>query len=318
MAEQVKRVNAGLLIVDPLVAHMPMNIDTHKAQHVRRVLAPLARLAEEARLAVACVVHFNGAASTDVRSRISGSKALRDASRSVLVCGVDPGDETRFVMVQDKNSFGPKPTTGRAFKITGEHVTIAGKRFATSAITWLGEVEVDSRGLLAGPGDPEEQTDCDEAVSLLTRLVESNGGRVAASDAIKAGAELGVSSKTMQRARRQIGLTVEREGFGKGSICWWQMPGSFIVDNETESDVAPDPVQYGEALMPEGKAPVPSSIVDRAQSLSTMEDGSPSAAELAEAWHEDRGTHALTYDEGLDLLLDTFPAAEIEDEEVPL
>jgi hypothetical protein len=112
MATAVAEVSARLLIVDPLVAYMPLQVDSHKAQHVRSVMAPLARLAEDERLAVAAVVHFNGSPSTDVRSRISGSKALRDAARSVLVCGEDPDDESRFVLAQDKFSFGTETVDG--------------------------------------------------------------------------------------------------------------------------------------------------------------------------------------------------------------
>ena len=94
-------------------------------------------------LAVVGVVHFNGAPSTDVRSRISGSKALRDAARSVLVCGTDPNDESRLVMVQDKHSFGPKSSTGHAYRIETRHVERDGETFTTSGIVWLGDVEID-------------------------------------------------------------------------------------------------------------------------------------------------------------------------------
>ena len=148
---KVRAVDARLLMVDPLVSHLPLNIDSHKAQHVRSVLAPLAHLAEDAGLAVVAVVHFNGAPSTDVRSRISGSKALRDASRSVLVCGIDPSDESRYVMVQDKHSFGPRSHIGFAYRLQTAHVEINNTMFTTSKLVWDGEVEIDSRGLLTGP-----------------------------------------------------------------------------------------------------------------------------------------------------------------------
>ena len=38
--------DARLVIIDPLVAYLPDNVNTHKDQSVRRALAPLARLAE--------------------------------------------------------------------------------------------------------------------------------------------------------------------------------------------------------------------------------------------------------------------------------
>jgi RecA-family ATPase len=48
----VAEVEARLVVVDPLVAHLPMHIDSHKDQSVRRALAPLYRLAEGQNCAV--------------------------------------------------------------------------------------------------------------------------------------------------------------------------------------------------------------------------------------------------------------------------
>jgi AAA domain/DNA N-6-adenine-methyltransferase (Dam) len=226
---QVQKVGARLLILDPLISYLPMNIDSHKAQHIRRVLAPLAHFAEEAHLAVVAVVHFNGGPSTDVRSRISGSKALRDASRSVLVCGTDPADESRFVMVQDKNSFGPRPTTGQAYRIETTRIEHHAGVFTTSSVVWLGDVEIDSRGLLAGPDNPEERSDIAEAEQILTDLIEEAGGRINATDAKRAATAVGVSDKTMQRARRRLGLEAVPEGFAP-KVWWWCKPDISVLD----------------------------------------------------------------------------------------
>jgi hypothetical protein len=220
LAARVGEVGARLVIIDPLIAHMPLAIDTHKAQHVRSVLAPLTRLAEDHHLAIAAVVHFNGAPSTDVRTRISGSKALRDASRSVLVCGTDPSDESRYVLVQDKNSFGPKSHTGRAYRIETRLIEHRGRSFITSGIVWLDDVEIDSRGLLSGPGDPEERSDLDEAVDFLRGALK-HGPQPAKELKAEAKRE-GHTERTLARARRKIGVIVTRSGFQGGST--WALP----------------------------------------------------------------------------------------------
>jgi hypothetical protein len=146
LADEVKRVRARFLIVDPLVAHLRLTIDSHKAQHVRSVLAPLAHLAEDAELAVGAVVHFNGAASTDVRSRISGSKALRDASRSVLVCG--PDQETSLGSSWCRTSTRSGPGRG-----PGAHTGSRGRRSRITATStrrrgWCGLAKL--RSIAAG------------------------------------------------------------------------------------------------------------------------------------------------------------------------
>jgi hypothetical protein len=221
LSDRVRAVQAGFLIVDPLVAHMPTNVDTHKAQHIRLVLAPLARLAEECQLAVAAVVHFNGSPSTDVRTRISGSKALRDASRSVIVCGRDPEDETRFVMVQDKNSFGPRATTGNAYRLEGATVEHGAERYDTSTVVWLGQVEIDSRGLLQGPRDNDDTKD---AASVLEGILAD--GPVLVRDALKEMTEAGFSHDQAKRARVKLGAQSVKFGKpGDPETGWkWVLP----------------------------------------------------------------------------------------------
>jgi hypothetical protein len=270
----VGEVGARGLIVDPLIAHMPLHVDTHKAQHVRQVLAPLARIAETRRLAVAAVVHFNGAPTADVRSRISGSKALRDAARSVLVCGADPADESRFVVVQDKNSFGPKAKTGMAYRIVTRYVERFGKAHETSGIEWLGEVPMNARALLAGPENPEERDDIDRAKEFLEALVPP-GERVEPREAQKAAQNVaGVDTKTLQRARRKLKWRAESEGFTP-KRWWWVRPS--VVD--TPLSGAP-PVQYEETLTAQRNPAPETHVVDTHSDVSTTERLSTTEEEL--------------------------------------
>jgi putative DNA primase/helicase len=52
LEEDVRRMDASLLILDPLVAFISDEVNTHRDHHVRRVLAPLADLAESTGVAV--------------------------------------------------------------------------------------------------------------------------------------------------------------------------------------------------------------------------------------------------------------------------
>jgi len=202
VSEAVASVEARLLIIDPLIAYMPLNIDSHKAQHIRSVIAPLARLAEDERLAVAAVVHFNGSPSADVRTRISGSKAIRDAARSVIVCGEDPDDETRFIMVQDKNSFGPKSSTGTAYTIESAAIRHNGEEFLTSKVRWLGEVPITARQMLTGPKDKADRTERDIAKEVIVTELKERPLRWA--DLEEVLSAQGVTQITARRARDDL------------------------------------------------------------------------------------------------------------------
>jgi putative DNA primase/helicase len=265
IAQRTAEVDARLLVIDPLVGHMPIQVDTHKAQHVRSVMAPFAHLAEERRLAVACVVHFNGAASTDIRTRTSGSKALRDASRSVIVCGENPEDDSLYVMVQDKHSFGPKTTTGTAYRIAGSDVEVDGEVYQTSRVVWLGEVDIRASQLLEPRGSDDERNDIDSAVEILQTLVKETG-QVEIAEAQKA--TEGISSKTLQRARRKLGLDYEQEGFGKNARRLWRHPPHGGHGGHAPS--GPDGVQRAKPVAAEGKDPSPTVMVDTLVGMSTV------------------------------------------------
>jgi RecA-family ATPase len=101
----VRSVGAKLLIIDPIVAAIAVELDAHKDQHVRVVLARLAELAEEADCAVAIVGHLNKAPSTDAYVRVANSVAFWNAARSVVLITEDNGDEDLRLVAQRKANY---------------------------------------------------------------------------------------------------------------------------------------------------------------------------------------------------------------------
>jgi putative DNA primase/helicase len=241
LERETKRVHAKLLMVDPLVAHLPIQIDSHKAQHVRQVLAPLAHLAEDAQLAVVAVVHFNGSQSADVRSRISGSKALRDASRSVIVCGRDPEDQSQFVMVQDKNSFGPRPTTGHCYEIEEAVVERDGVTFKTSKIRWGERIEIDAPAMLA-PAPKERGTPkLDAAKDMLNEMLAA-GPQLRLDIEIEA-KHRDISWRTVMTAKAELKIADRQEHEegkrGAGPSVWFMPDRSGVQSTGVQSPTAP-------------------------------------------------------------------------------
>jgi excisionase family DNA binding protein len=88
----VAELGARLLVIDPLVAHLPSEIDSHKDQSVRLALAPLYRLAQAQNCAVVAVLHLNKASGMAPLMRLGGSGAFGNAARSVLLLDRDPDD----------------------------------------------------------------------------------------------------------------------------------------------------------------------------------------------------------------------------------
>lgn len=207
---RTRELGAVLLTVDPLAAFLDGRVDTHKDSSVRQALKPLAQLAEQAKAAVACVVHTNKAASDDPLFRISGSPAFSAAARHVLLACNDPDDETgeRRVLAVVKSNVSKLPPP-LAYSIASAHLmSDDGEDIITSKIAWGSELpNLDPRSLLRSP-DGDERSAVDEAGSWL--LAYLGDGPCPAAEALAAAAKAGHSERTVRRALRREGVVSER------------------------------------------------------------------------------------------------------------
>lgn len=87
----VKEETAALVIIDPLSAYMG-DVDTHKEAAVRRVLDPVAAMAEELSVGILWLLHLNKGAAQNLLYRTSGSIGYVAVAR--LVFGVVPESES--------------------------------------------------------------------------------------------------------------------------------------------------------------------------------------------------------------------------------
>ena len=107
----IRRVGARLVVVDPLMAFLSGNTNSHRDQDVRRALAPLAGLAERTGAAVLVVRHLNKAAANNPLYRGGGSIGIIGAARMAFVVGKDPQDEDSRVLASTKNNLAMPPTS---------------------------------------------------------------------------------------------------------------------------------------------------------------------------------------------------------------
>jgi hypothetical protein len=108
LEQLVQECGASLVVVDPLAAHLPAEVNSWRDQSVRLALAPLHALADRQRCAIVLVVHLNKALSAEPLRRIGGSVGIPAAARSVLLLARDPDDgDTRRVLAHVKCNVGP-------------------------------------------------------------------------------------------------------------------------------------------------------------------------------------------------------------------
>ena len=205
----VRETGAAMVMLDPLVAFIGDDVNTHRDHQVRRVLAPLAELAEVTGAAVVVIVHTNKSRETEPLMRISGSIGFTGAARTVLLAADDPKDDGRRILAVVKSNLAEFPPP-LAYRIVGVEMD-GGIR--TSRVDWLGEAaEVDVRELLAGQ-DSGERSDRETAIEFLRESGVTEQAQPAA-DLMEAAASMNIGEKTLQRARRALGIPAWLEVVG--------------------------------------------------------------------------------------------------------
>jgi AAA domain len=240
LASLVRDYDAALLVLDPLVAFIGDGVNTHRDHHVRRVLAPLAELAERTGVALVVVIHTNKGRENEPLMRISGSVGFTGAARTVLLAADDPKEEARriFAVVKSNLAEFPPPL---AYRVVG--VQLEGG-ISTSRIEWLGQApEVDFRELLVSR-DPDERSAREDAIEFLVEAgVQETAQPVA--DLMRAAAAMQIGEKTLQRARRALGIPAWRGGF-TDPWMWGPKP----ADELDSPSGLPTPVQLSSSALP--------------------------------------------------------------------
>jgi AAA domain len=201
-------VEASLLVVDPLMAFLSGGTDSHKDQDVRRVLTPLAALAERTRAAVLIVRHLNKAAGGNPLYRGGGSIGIIGAARSGLVVAEDPEDPDRRVLASTKHNLS------RAAPSLVFHLGTAPN--GAARVIWGGISSLGAVDILKEQPEPEERSAISKAKRFL--LEELKDGPMAANRVRKNARAVDISERTLKRAKEALGVGSKKQS--DGSWCW--------------------------------------------------------------------------------------------------
>src|SRR5215208_4763923 len=264
----IRRVGARLVVVDPLMAFLSGDTNSHRDQDVRRALAPLAGLAERTGAAVLVVRHLNKASANNPLYRGGGSIGIIGAARMAFVVGKDPQDENRRVLASTKNNLAKLP---KSLMFTLEEAGNGAVR-----VNWLGDSEVSAHQLLATPREEEHADARSEAVEFLSDVLAD--GPVAASQVKEEAEDAGISERTLWRAKKVLGVMAYREGEagGRGKGHWfWKLPVADLVAKDCHDSIkgAKSALNNnGGSLNPNGGNEVKESSLDKPNFLSLPPD----------------------------------------------
>ena len=199
--------NCRLIIIDPINAYVGPG-DSHFQTVVRKVLAPLARLAAEKRIAVIAIAHLRKNEG-DAIYRAAGSMGFVASARAVWSVSRDPENPSRHLLLPVKNNVGPA-ACGLAYTIqpTGP--------LAAPALLW------DATPLAAKPERKRSAPPSAERVEARQWLRQAlaNAPRPA-TDVIEEGQQHGFLRRTLQRAFHELDGHTAKRGLHQG--WWWSL-----------------------------------------------------------------------------------------------
>jgi hypothetical protein len=218
---------ARILVLDPIVAFIPEQLNAHRDQHVRRVLAPLVHMADDRQIAVIAIMHLNKSLEAGALNRLSGSIGFGAAARSVLLFGLDPDDPkgeagNRRVLAHAKCNLGAlAPST--SYRIEARKVQAACGTIETSIAVRHGDTDTRAADLLGNAATTSEAGARSEAAEFLT--AELADGRVHVKELQKRAEAASINWRTAERAKQQLGIRARRTGNQWG----WELPNAPVV-----------------------------------------------------------------------------------------
>jgi hypothetical protein len=105
----VSRVDAKLVIIDPLNAYLGDKVDSHNDQKIRQVLGPLSEIANRTGATVLCLRHLSKSGGTKAIYRGMGSIGYTAAARANFFVAQHPEEPEAFVFAASKFNLGPRP-----------------------------------------------------------------------------------------------------------------------------------------------------------------------------------------------------------------
>jgi len=206
----IKQLAPLLVIIDPLVAYLSGEVDIHRANQVRQVTAHLARLAEKHGPAIIAIRHLTKGGNLKPIYRGLGSIDFTAAARSVLLAGSDPDNPQARGIVHLMCNLAP----------IGEAI---GYELRENGFFWTGHSELTAGQILSIPTD-DSSSALSKAIGFLNEML-CDGPQESEEIYTEAG-NRGISKRTLQRAKEELGVIAKREGEpGKrgGGAWYWKL-----------------------------------------------------------------------------------------------
>lgn len=213
LRETVQETGSRLVVLDPLMSLLSERFCSLNERMAYRVLGPLAKLAQETCAALLAVRHLNkGGLGQRALYRGSGSIAVSGAARTAFLVGRAPADDDLCVLACTKTNLAlPPPSLG---------FRIARNAEGQATVVWTGAVDISADELVLSRSSPHGQA-LDEAKAFLLQLLSA--GACSWEEANRIAQEAGITTRTLRRAREDLGVKSELRRTGELRQWVWSL-----------------------------------------------------------------------------------------------
>jgi hypothetical protein len=212
--EALAQTDARLAVIDPLMAFLDESVLCASDQSVRRGLAPLFRLADKHRCTLLMQRHLNKQGGGRAVYRGLGSIAFVAVCRCALLVARDPHVPGRCVLAQVRHSLGAAQPS-LAYQIRAEADGLP-------TVDWLGTSPLSADDLLSGAAR-RGQGPRDQAADFLAQFLA--GGPRTSREIWEAAQEAGLAARTLNRAKKGLGIRCRRVHSDGRPVSYWLLPG---------------------------------------------------------------------------------------------
>jgi hypothetical protein len=228
--QMVEQTSARLVVIDPVTAFLDASVQLASDASVRRGLEPLIALARQRECVMLMVRHLNKTAGRRALYRGGGSIAFVAACRSAWLIDQDPENPERRVLAVVKNNTARRPES-LAYELA------AADNQQCPRVVWHGSTRWTADELLARrPGCQALPRDRAKEF-LLNFLVE--GARTSREIWTAAG-EDDLTSRTIKRAKADLGIRSVRVWAGGSRLSYWLLPDQELPASVPSESIIPD------------------------------------------------------------------------------
>jgi putative DNA primase/helicase len=217
--------NVRLVQIDPIASYLGVGkMDSFRTTDVRAILKPLTDLAEEMRVAIVGIMHFNKKMDvSNAMLRISDSLAFPAVARHAYAV-VDDQENKRKLFVKAKNNLAAQNTKSLAYSFGVQNVGTdeeTGMTITAPHIIWHPEpVDVTASEAMQAAGGSKSPSSLDAAKRFLEEQLAD--GPVAKTDIDDAAEASCISERTLRRAKDDLKITPKKDG--PNNTWRWHLP----------------------------------------------------------------------------------------------